>query len=289
MAFICMALLLSPGCKKNEPGIPPPACFPLPACDAQTLLISALDPRYTGGTYTTPYKFHKTYGADGRINYIDALLGPSWSTNPFKGPVRYSGKRVCMLNTKNDTIMVAELNDCGQVMRAKLNNVYPWSPDPDFYTQRFVYEYDYKGRLHKLWTYFSPSYPPDICIYRYDQYDNVLHIQNEQDITRYTAYTYNYKRPIKGGVYDQGIIQATGAYLLEMLDSYTTQPHHLLEKMTTTYEYPIGSSTFFDQVVSTDGYLQSYKVFPFGDTTMGIKGTIIWKCAGGSSTTYQKY
>jgi len=296
MAFFCIGLTLIHACKKNEPGNPSTPCFPPPACDVQTLLISALDNHFPGGTYATPYKFNKTYGADGRITYIDALLGPNWSPNHFKGPVRYSGKRVYMLNTKNDTIMEAVLNDCGQVIRARLNNVYPWSTDPDVYTQRFVYQYDYKGRLSRLWTYFSPSYAPDVCIYRYDEYDNVLNIQNAQDITRYTAYTYNYKRPIKGGVYDQGIVQATGAYLLEMLGFYTTRPHHLLEKMITTYEYPIGTSVYFDQVVGTDGYLQSYKVYPFGNQAMGIKGQLIWKCAsggtpstGGNVLTYPKY
>lgn len=296
MAFFCITLMLIHACKKNEPGIPSTPCFPPPVCDAQTLLVTALDNHFPGGTYVTPYKFNKTYGADGRITYIDALLGPNWSTNPFKGPVRYAGKRVCMLNTQNDTIMVAELNDCGQVVRAKLNNVYPWSPDPDTYTQRFVYAYDYKGRLSKLWTYFSPSYRPDVCVYRYDEYDNVHYIQNADDITRYTVYTYNYKRPIKGGVYDQGIIQATGAYLLEMLGYCNTQPHHLLEKMETTYEYPIGTSVYFDQVVGRDGYLQSYKVYPFGIREMGIKGQLVWKCASGGSpatgggvTTYPKY
>jgi hypothetical protein len=288
IAFIGgVILLFAQACKKNEP-VTPPACFPGPDCDAQTLLISSIAPAHPGGAYTAPYKFHKTFGPDGRVDYMDAFIGPNHNPSRFNGPVRYSGKRVYMFDTKDDTIMVADLNDCGQVVKAKMNNVWPWSPDPHYYSRRFEYEYDSKGRLSKLTTYFAPIYPPDIAVYRYDQYNNVIRIQNETDPSRYVAYTYDYTRPIKGGFYDQGIVEAMGAHLMEMLGHINTQPHHLLAKMESTYEYPVGTSVFFDQVVGADGYLESYKVLPFGDKWMAIKGEMVWKCGSGSGITYQK-
>jgi hypothetical protein len=282
-------LLFIQACRKTEPVITP-ACFPGPACSAQTLLITTIAPTYPIGlgTYPAPYKFHKTFGSDGRVNYIDAFMGPNWSPSRFTGSVHYAGKRMCILKPGNDTIMVAELNDCGQVVKAKMNNVYPWSPDPDYYTQRYEYQYDSKGRISKMLTFYAPVYPPGIAVYQYDQYNNITRIQNETDPSRYIIYTYDYSRPIKGGFYDQGIVEGMGSYLMEMLGHINTQPHHVLLKIETTYEYPVGSSTFFDQVVGADGYLKAYNVNPFGNKFFGIRGEMVWKCASGSDVTYQK-
>ncbi len=283
---VCSFFLLTIACKKNDHWNKP-CCFEGPVCDAQTLLIGPLTPDYLGGTYYEPYKFTKTYGPDGRVNYLEVFLGPAWASRTIEGSVHYAGKRVWMQNPSGDTIMVCELNDCGQPVRATINSHrLPWAPGVFDDYQEF--QYDAKGRLYRLvWYLYSQTTPATIDIYQYDQYDNILSITSEKNGGT-TQYTYDYKRPIKGGFYDQGLYNVMGSYLLEFLGFLHTQPHHVMTKVFSNSGYPTGTWSFFDQRVNADGYLVAYKSRSADNpqTPIGIDAGIVWKCGKHHTAAY---
>ena len=269
--FLLSAIIfLASACKKSDHW--PKPCFRGPACEAQSLLTSG------GLPQSFPYKYKKTFGPDGRVVFLEARTGPVWNRSNFRGPVRYSGKQVYLLYTNKDTVLTALLNDCGQVERAKSHKS-AWVgffPTSEYY-------YDHRGRLSWVRKDFNPNFPPVIYIYRYDKYDNIIRIYNKQYPKFYTAYTYDYSHPIKGGFYEQGLDIAIGDDLLEILELIHTQPHHLLLKAE-SYIVPSRPSVFYDQVITKDGYLSSYSVNPLGDTQQGLKAELSWECRPGTGS-----
>ncbi len=275
-------LLLTQACKKTDQW--PDECNvpPVPGCDAQTLLISPGNENSSSVHYPEPYKFYKTYGPNGLPNYMDAFVGPYWSYLQFKGAVNYKANRVYMLNANQDTILTAELNQCGQPLRAAMTS-YAFS---SLVTWKFEYRYDRKGRLLRVDWFFDQSGPAYKDVYVYDRYDNVIKIYNEIDPARKVLYTYNYSRPIKGGYYEQGIRHAIGTELLEFLGLLNTQPHHLLTRVDNRYDYPEYAWPYTDQVVNADGYLVAYRANLYDNAFIAIKAGLSWNCGKGGGQKY---
>lgn len=289
----CAALLLFYACNKTENPVREQAvnaglttqlgCCPKPGCDVRTLLISPGNEISYSVHYPEAYKYTKTYGADGRVNYMDGFFGVHWSFHQFKGPIKYSGNTLYMLDDVGDTLVVAKLNGCSQPVTATIYKRFPG--EPPFATDNYKYHYDYKGRLSKLVTISDPSTPPSVNIYQYDRFDNVTRISLQGDTSKYITYTYDYRRPIKGGIYEQGINHAIGWHLLEMLGHLNTQPHHLLTRVRNHYDYPEETWPYTDQVVDAKGYLVSYKANLYNNETVAVKGEIVWKCGKGGDST----
>jgi hypothetical protein len=248
-----------------------------PACDISSLLVSPGNAVSYSVHYPQPFKFSKTYGTDGRVNYLDAYVGMHWSFHEFKGPISYAGRnKMYMLNDFGDTLITARLNNCDQPVSAVIYKRF--EGEPPFATEYHKYYYDYKGRLSKLSFTADPAVAPQVNVYQYDFHDNVTRIYLQSDTSKSIRYTYDYSRLIKGGVYEQGIEYGIGTQLMEMLGFINTQPHHLLKTLTNNYNDPKGSWSYYDQVVDSNKYLISYRGNLYNDTTVVVKGDIVWKC-----------
>lgn len=289
----CAALLLLYACTKPDHVINPPgdedasvACVfcPKPACDIRTLLVSPGNEISYSVHYPQPFKFTKTYGADGRVNHLDAYLGMHWSFHEFNGPVYYSGRRVYMLNEVGDTLLTARLNNCGQPIAAIIYKRFPG--EQPFSTEYDKYDYDFKGRLSKLSYTTDLTVAPSVNVYQYDSRDNVTRIYLKSDTAKSIRYTYDYSKPINGGIYEQGIEFGIGTQLLELLGLISsTQPHNLLKTVTNNYNDPKESWSYFDQVVDSNKYLISYKANLYNNESVAVKGELVWKCGNGGDTT----
>lgn len=260
---------------------------PKPECDVRTLLISPGNDTSWSVHYPTPYKFTKTYGADGRVNYLHAFFGVHWSFHEFKGPVYHSGRKVYMLNDVGDTLLVAKLNACSQPVSAVIYKRFPG--EAPWGTEYHKYSYDFRGRLSKLAFTADPAVAPSVNVYQYDRYNNVVRIYQQGDTAKSIRYTYDYKQPIKGGIYEQGIDYAIGSQLLEMLGYLNTQPSHLLKTVSNNYNDPKETWSYFEQVVDSNKFLISYKAHLYNNSTVAVKGEVVWKCGkGGDSTSVFK-
>lgn len=294
---ICAAVVFLFACKKTEQvyngktqeAEAELACVfcPKPACDIRTLLVSPGNDVSYSVHYPQPFKFTKTYGADGRVNFMDAYSGAHWSFHEFRGPVNYSGNKVYMLNEVGDTLLVAKLNNCKQPVNAVIYKRFPG--EQPWATEYHKYSYDYRGRLSKLAFTSDPAVAPSVNVYQYDRQDNVVRIYLQGDTAKSIRYTYDYSKPIKGGIYEQGIDFATGSQLLEMLGYLNTQPHHLLKTVSNNYNDPKESWSYFDQVVDSNKFLISYKAHLYNNETVAVKGEIVWKCGTGGDSSVVKY
>jgi hypothetical protein len=293
---VCAGALLFYACKKSEQNYDLKAeesvlesqCVfcPKPACDVRTLLVSPGNDISYSVHYPQPFKFTKTYGADGRVNFLDAYSGAHWSFHQFRGPVHYAGSKVYMLNEVGDTLLVAKLNNCGQPVNAVIYKRFPG--ETPWATEYHKYSYDYKGRLSRLAFTSDPAVAPSVNVYQYDRYDNVVRIYLQGDTSKSIRYTYDYSKPIKGGIYEQGIDFAIGSQLLEMIGFVNTQPHHLLKTVSNNYNDPKETWSYFDQVVDSNKFLISYKANLYNNETVSVKGELVWKCGKGGDTTVVK-
>ncbi|KAA2244454.1 hypothetical protein F0L74_00275 [Chitinophaga agrisoli] len=267
--------LLTTACKKTDHWNKP-CCFEGPACNAQTMMVAPRDCTYTGGAYSKPYKFTKTYGPDGRVNYLDGYEGPFWGGPFFTGTVHYQRKRVYMLDVNSrDTIMTADLNDCGQPVRARATYNTPWT---DSSAWLYVFLYDQKGRLSQLQRdNQSNPFNPIIYTYEYDRYDNIIRIADITFHAEEIRYIYDYSRPIKGGYYDSGSGSGMGDHIWEILGDLHTQPHHIMTKIIST-GVGNGAWAYENQVVNADGYLVYYEANIYDYIGGGIKVTLLWNC-----------
>ncbi|KAA2244455.1 RHS repeat protein [Chitinophaga agrisoli] len=278
-ALICAVLLSVQACKKPDHWHIPPGCAKPAACNVEKMLVTLEnDSEYNGPRYPAPYKFYKTYGPDGRVNFIDAFIGPMWTSLYYTGTVQYSGNQVYIMHYAfPDTLFSVKLNQCGQPVSA----ISRYNPG---FVQQFTYSYDRKGRLSKV--VWSSGYTDH---YEYDQYDNIVRIHNgvSGEGAFYISYTYNYSRPAKGIYLEQDFLHFYATELLEMLGLLNLQSHHLRTSMTNTYEYPTGTFLYFDHVVQ-NGYVQSYRRGEPGGAGMRVKSEHTWNCGntGGNSQKY---
>lgn len=293
---VSAATLLFYACKKTEPNYDLKAeesvlesqCVfcPKPACDIRTLLVSPGNDTSWSVHYPQPFKFTKTYGADGRVNFLDAYIGAHWSFHEFRGPVYYGRSKVYMLNEAGDTLLAAKLNNCGQPVNAVIYKRFPG--EEPWATEYHKYSYDYKGRLSRLAFTSDPAAAYSVNVYQYDRFDNVVRIYLQADTAKSIRYTYDYSKPIKGGIYEQGIDFAMGSQLLEMLGFVNTQPHHLLKTVSNNYNDPKETWSYYDQVVDSNKFLISYKANLYNNATVAVKGELVWKCGNGGDTTIVK-
>jgi hypothetical protein len=259
----CALVLLMYSCHKDDHG--QPCCPPKRACDAQSHLTP------TAAAKPEPYQFIKTYGVDGKVNYMDAYPSALWGVVRFQGFVSHSRHLVIMLDSlSGDTLLRAELDDCGRP-RSSATLV---SSDVH-YDQ---YTYDNKGRLSKI-VHTRPS-GGFTYQYEYDRYNNVTKIYPSGTPARGLEYQYSYSRPVKGAYYETGVfnLPTFGPRLLEFLGYLDTQPRHQLVKFKNNYEYPEQSLEFKDQTLTATGYLSSYQVYQDGFPS--FKGTLNWNCGG---------
>jgi hypothetical protein len=294
---VSAATLLFYACKKSEQNVDLKAeesvvesqCVfcPQPACDIRTLLVSPGNDTSWSVHYPQPFKFTKTYGADGRVNFLDAYSGAHWSFHEFRGPVYHEAKKVFMLNEVGDTLLVAKLNSCNQPVSAVIYKRFPG--EAPWATEYHKYAYDYKGRLSKLSFTNDPAVAPSVNVYQYDWRDNVVKIYLQGDASKNIKYTYDYSKPIKGGIYEQGIDYGIGTQLLEMLGYVNTQPHNLLKTVSNNYNDPKETWSYFDQVVDSNKFLISYKANLYNNATVSVKGELVWKCGKGGDSTAVKF
>jgi len=269
----CTLMLLFTTCKKPDHW-PHHPCADT-TCSAQLMQVVGRDLHFADTIYPKHYKFYKTYGPDGRINYIDAYLGRNYETKThWEGSVHYKAGSVYMLNKKMDTLMVADLNEKGQPTKTW---IHPggWSQTRPIYG---VYiEYDEKGRISR---YGGRAY-------EYDQYDNVVSVRGvipDDPEPDFVSYGYDYSKPIKGGFYEQGVPVGMGEDLLELLDLINTQPHHLLKYVSSDVYGASGFWKYENQVINQDGYLKYYEADIYGLKQFGVKVTIDWNCCRGRIT-----
>jgi len=272
MFLCCAALLLMHACKKNDHWPLPPGCAKPPACTVEKMLVSLEnDSMYGGPRYPEPYKFYRTYGPDGRINYISAFTGPMWTLLHFAGTVNYSGNSLLYINGSIvDTMVAIRLNKCGQPEYM----VTKYTPT---FIQFFTYEYDRKGRLSRI--NWSSGYTD---IYEYDKFDNITRIHDLHNPEFYIKYTYDYSKPAKGIYLEQDFLHFYATDLLESFGLLNLQSQHLRTTMTNTYEYPTGTHYYFDHVIS-NGYVQSYKRGFDRTEGMRVKTEHIWNCGAKGS------
>ncbi len=275
--LICATLLLLQACKKPDRWHIPPGCPKPAACNVESMGVTLEnDSEYNGPRYPASYKFRKTYGADGRVNFIDAFVGPMWTILYYTGTVHYSGNQVYILGYQfPDTLFSVKLNDCGQPITA----ISRYNPS---FVQRYIYSYDRKGRLSKV-TGAGENFEPGSYVdyYEYDRYDNIVRIYNPTAAEggSYISYTYDYSRPAKGIYLEQDFLHFYSTELLEMLGLLNLQSNHLRTSMTNTFEYPTGTSYYFDHVVS-NGYVQSYRRGDESRQGMTVKSEHTWNCGG---------
>ncbi|HEU4552520.1 MAG TPA: hypothetical protein VFS25_06795 [Chitinophaga sp.] len=244
-------------------------------CSAQLMQVVGRDLHFADTIYPKHYKFYKTYGADGRVNYIDAYIGRNYETKRhWEGTVHYTANSVCLLNKKNDTLMVANLNEKGQPTMVWLLEG-GWSTTrPPYYTEYNYYE--------NGWFAGNSS-----IIYGYDQYGNVTSIRTnipDDPEPQSIDYTYDYSKPIKGGFYEQGVPAGMGEDLLGFLDLINTQPHHLLKRTSSDFYGASGSWKYENQVINQDSYLVYYEADIYGLKQFGVKVNIDWNCCRGRIT-----
>lgn len=261
----CSLVLFMYACHKDDHGRP--CCPPKPACDAQSHLTYAPPP----AVKPEPHQFIKTYGADGKVNYMDAYPTSLWGVVRFQGFVSHTNHLVIMLDSLSaDTLLSAELDDCGRPKSSA--TLVSGEIHYDQYT------YDNKGRLSKVvHTRPSGGYTYQ---YEYDQYNNIRKVYPAGAPAQGLEYQYNYSRPVKGAYYETGVFNfpAFGPRLLEFLGYLDTQPRHQLVKFKNNYEYPEQTLEFRNQTVNAEGYLSSYEAYQ--DGFFNFKGTLNWNCGG---------
>lgn len=257
-------VLFLQACHNDDPCFP--NCPPKPSCDAQSHLTYAPPP----AVKPEPHQFIKTYGPDGRINYMDAYPTSLWGVIRFKGFVGYAGNQVFMLDSlSRDTLLKARLDDCGRPLSSTTLVA------EDLHYDRYIY--DSKGRLSKVVHIRPGSSDSSTVTYTYDQYNNVKRIGTP---SLGLDYEYDYSRPVKGAYYETGVFNfpTFGPRLLEFLGYLDTQPNHLLVKFTNNYEYPYHTLEFRNQTVNAQGYVTSYEAFE--NNFSSFKGTLNWNCGG---------
>lgn len=257
-----------------------PNCPPKPSCEAQ----SHLTHKRPEAVKPEPHQFIKTYGADGKVNYMDAYPTSLWGVLRYRGFIRYAGNQVFMLDSlSQDTILKVQLDNCNRPLYS-YTVVFEGNPHYD------RYEFDRKGRLSAVIHIRPGSTDSSRINWEYDQYNNVISIGRPDGGVKYE---YDYSRPIKGAYYETGVFNfpTFGPRLLEFLGYLDTQPNHLLVKFTNNYEYPFQIITFNNQTVNTQGYLTSYDAYENsrdepGSTNVDIpptptfNATLNWNCAG---------
>jgi hypothetical protein len=219
-----------------------------------------------------PFQFIKTYGADGKVNYMDAYPTSLWGVVRFRGFVEYTKDLVVMLDSlTRDTLLRVELDDCGRP-RSSATLV---SEGNIHYDQ---YNYDSKGRISTVIN-TRPS-GGGTFKYEYDQYDNVSKVYPAGDPARGLEYQYDYSRPVKGAYYETGVFNFPpfGPRLLEFLGYLDTQPRHQLVKFKNNYEYPEQTIEFRNQTADARGYLTGYDAYE--NESFSFIGKLTWNCGG---------
>jgi hypothetical protein len=258
-----------------------------PGCRLETLLEQKADTSFPYPPYPKPYKYTRTFGPDGKVTFLEMfiLLGKP-NGESLTGTVSHTANSVIMRDVTGDTLLIAELNRHGQPVKLLMSDQAPWAPH-----FLFRYYYDNRNRLvSSTYGYADPGAPVLATTkYEYGRFDNLTRISRTypgSDQRPYTAFTYDYSRPIKGGDYEVGGMEPSLPWevltmrLLGYLEG--TWPRHIVTQMTTTF-YPEGTWTYEDQVINAAGYLESYRINMGGDYNTC---RLIWNCGKGGGTKY---
>jgi hypothetical protein len=258
-----------------------PGCPPKPSCQAQ----SHLTHKRPEAVKPEPHQFIKTFGADGKVDYMDAYPTSLWGVLRFKGFIRYAGNQVFMLDSlSRDTILRVQLDGCDRPL-------FSYTLVSEGNLQGDRYEYDRKGRLSAVINFRPGTADSGRINWQYDQHNNVISIGNPDGGLKYE---YDYSKPTKGAYYETGVFNfpTFGPRLLEFLGYLDTQPNHLLVKFTNNYEYPYQIIRFKNQILNGQGYLASYDAYESSRDEPGapdpelppapaFNATLNWYCGGG--------
>lgn len=270
-------LLLAQACKRDDQ-------WPCPqgSCQIETHIVQLENPTpISNPPYPKPYEFTRTFGPDGRVNFVEFYYIPfSPHQQPVMGQVVHSGNTVYMFSEAGDTMVIGTLNRHGKPVSVTITEHFPFFPG-----KRYGFHYDNRNRLLDVSIESSDGRTPKTeHLYEYDRYGNVTKIGSGP---LYISFKYDYRRPIKGGYYvisSMGNTIPWGALVMEMLGHLDVmQPHHLISGATTTH-YPEGSWTYVDQQVNEDGYLASYRT-DLGSGSF-LKCGLIWNCGQGNRSKY---
>lgn len=107
----------------------------------------------------------------------------------------HTGSRVLMVNGR-DTLLAAALNGHGQPMILEMGDKAIFHPHTFF-----TFQYDNQNRF--ISSIQSPPGSPNVYkhTYQYDESGNVIRISGSEPSV-YTAFSYDYSRPIKGGDFE---------------------------------------------------------------------------------------
>ncbi|MBW8685587.1 hypothetical protein [Chitinophaga rhizophila] len=275
MLYVCLVLCLTiTACKKGDhpwPGPGQPPC----KCDAQSFEAWYQDDDHTfPSPFIRPYKFTKTYDANGWLN---TLYENTDSPNPvFQSVTIFSkqGNKAFLRDSASlDTVLIVELNQKGLPVKTDLRYLVggPISSLVKYY------HYNHKNQL----VAYEDSTNKQYYRLTYDQQGNVRQYIYKNTGAVMVDLTYDYSTPIKGAAYflNGWIGIFTELEYLYYMGYLDLTPHHKLVRAVNNFRYPFYDRYYTDQVINAAGYVTNY-VFTLHNSESLVNSRTVWHCPG---------